>query len=90
MNLTAFGYSAKTINEHGLHVLSEVTLSATPSELRRIAAFLVASADGMEKHGPTFGHSHLQDEEDLRQSWSDSATDVIVVSADLKEDREIT
>jgi hypothetical protein len=78
MKPTAFGYSRKTVNEHGLHELSEVTVVATPSELRRIAAFLCSSADEMEKLGPKFGHNHLQDERDLKRNWDDSAIDVIV------------
>lgn len=80
MKLIAFGYSKKIVNEDGLHQLSEITFVATPSELRRIATFLCSSADEMEKCGPKFGHNHLQDEEDLKSSWDETATDVIVLS----------
>lgn len=40
--------------------LSEVSLVASPTTLRQIAAFLVRTADLMEQHGPRFGHEHFQ------------------------------
>jgi len=36
--------------------LAEVTLNATPQELRRMAAFLAACADEMERMGDTCSH----------------------------------
>jgi hypothetical protein len=41
--------------------LAEVTLNASPSELRAIAAFLVECADEMDHMGPRFDHVHLAD-----------------------------
>ena len=41
--------------------LAEVTLNATPQELRRMAAFLAACADKMERMGDTYSHVRLSD-----------------------------
>lgn len=41
--------------------LTEVTLVATPQELRQIAAFLLQEADDMEKLESGFEHAHLSD-----------------------------
>ncbi|MBU84283.1 hypothetical protein [Alcanivorax sp.] len=40
--------------------LPEVTISASPSELRAIANFLLASADDMETEGSKFEHEHFE------------------------------
>jgi len=41
--------------------LSEVTLVATPSELRKIAVFLESAAKTMDSMGKNYGHEHLAD-----------------------------
>lgn len=41
--------------------LAEVTLVASPDELRAIAAFLVECADEMDRMGSTYDHIHLSD-----------------------------
>lgn len=41
--------------------LAEITLVATPDELRRIAKFLVSCANGMETRGKAWEHEHLSD-----------------------------
>jgi hypothetical protein len=41
--------------------LAEITLVASPDELRAIATFLLAAADGMEKRGKNWEHEHLAD-----------------------------
>jgi F420-dependent methylenetetrahydromethanopterin dehydrogenase len=43
--------------------LAEVTLVATPTELRRIAAFLESAAKEMERMGDTYSHEHLSDKD---------------------------
>ena len=43
--------------------LAEVTLVASPAELRRIAAFLLVGAATMERMGPTYSHEHLSDKD---------------------------
>lgn len=41
--------------------LAEITLLAGPAELRKIATFLNACADGMEARGKEWEHEHLSD-----------------------------
>lgn len=41
--------------------LAEVSLVASPAELRAIAGFLVECASEMERMGGTFDHAHLGD-----------------------------
>lgn len=41
--------------------LEEVTLSADPVTLRRMAEFLSHVAETIEKHGERFGHEHFED-----------------------------
>ena len=41
--------------------LAEITLVATPTELRRIAEFLTFCASEMERMGTTYDHVHLSD-----------------------------
>ena len=41
--------------------LAEITLVASPEELRKIAAFISAAADNMERMGPVYSHEHLAD-----------------------------
>lgn len=41
--------------------LAEVTLNATPEELRAIAEFLLHCADEMDRMGKEFDHIHLAD-----------------------------
>lgn len=86
MKPAAYGYPKRKVSEHGLVELSEVTLTGTPAELRRIAQFIASCAESIDREGVGYGHSHLQDETDLKQSWDDSATDVIVVPRDSASD----
>jgi hypothetical protein len=41
--------------------LAEITLAASPAELRRIAEFLVNGAATMERKGSKYSHEHLAD-----------------------------
>jgi hypothetical protein len=41
--------------------LAEITLVATPEELRKIAKFINAAAEGIEKRGNNWEHEHLSD-----------------------------
>ena len=43
--------------------LAEITLVATPDELRRIAKFLESCANGMEARGQSWEHEHLSDKD---------------------------
>jgi len=42
-------------------LLAEITLNATPDELRALAEFLRACADEMDRMGEDFSHVHLSD-----------------------------
>jgi hypothetical protein len=41
--------------------LAEITVEATPAELRAMAAFLSSVADHIESEGSKFWHAHLSD-----------------------------
>jgi hypothetical protein len=41
--------------------VKQITILASPQELRRISRFIENAADLMEKHGEDYGHEHLQD-----------------------------
>jgi hypothetical protein len=41
--------------------LAEITLEATADELRKIAKFIEAAAEEMEKRGKSYSHEHLSD-----------------------------
>lgn len=41
--------------------LAEITLSATPDETRKMAAFLLYAASEMERMGSSYSHVHLAD-----------------------------
>lgn len=41
--------------------LAEITLVASPQELRKIAQFINAAADGIETLGSAWEHEHLSD-----------------------------
>jgi len=56
-----YGYKKRILNEDGLLSLSEVTIRTNPSNLRRIAAFILAAADEMEKMKKQFDHKHFKD-----------------------------
>jgi hypothetical protein len=49
--------------------LAEVTVNATPAELRSMAEFLRSCANEMDRMGDTYGHIHLSDHmKDFRDS----------------------
>ena len=41
--------------------VKQITILASPSELRRIGQFMARAADFLEKHDKDYGHEHLQD-----------------------------
>ena len=58
-----YGYSSGT-NVDRVAVpgaLAEITLVASPTELRRIAEFLSSAAATMERMGGAYSHEHLSD-----------------------------
>ncbi len=58
-----YGYVAGTreLADAQPKALDEVTLVASPAELRKIAAFIEAAAISMEKMGGSYDHEHLSD-----------------------------
>jgi hypothetical protein len=58
-----FGYADQGLDAEHIAplTLAEVTLCATPQELRRMAEFLVACASDMERMGDSYDHVHLGD-----------------------------
>lgn len=76
MNIS--GYSTEE-TESRLLAMAEITLTATPAELRRIAAFLASAADEMQRRGPTYSHEHLCD----RQPGFDDSPQPVAFNADL-------
>jgi hypothetical protein len=63
MKLYGFTDTHQSDEVQAPQVLVEVTLVATPAELRRVAQFLVAEAGAMERLGSTYSHSHLSDQD---------------------------
>jgi hypothetical protein len=66
------------IEQVRFYELAEVTLSASPAELRRMAAFFAHSADEMERMGSAYDHLHLSDE----QSGFEDSPHFVVVRAE--------
>lgn len=60
-----YGYPNDAPNIDGIvpAELAEITLIATPAELRRIVRFLENCANGMEAHGKSWEHEHLSDKD---------------------------
>lgn len=70
-----YGYVSRTLNEYGLKQMREVTISASPNDLREVAAFLSEVADELDSHAVSVQfHRHLPPE--LKQAIG---CDVIVV-----------
>lgn len=56
------GYPKKGLQDVGASAeLAEVTLEASPQELRNIAAFFLSAADEMDGMGAAYDHLHLGD-----------------------------
>ena len=58
-----YGYSSRM---HAVELaapdnLAEITIVASPNELRRICEFLSLAATNMERMGSTYSHEHLSD-----------------------------
>lgn len=58
-----YGYSDEElpIEEIVPAALAEITLCATPAELRRVAEFLTFCASEMDRMGEKYDHVHLSD-----------------------------
>jgi hypothetical protein len=69
-----YGYQNIEVEDPKLRELSEISLCASPSNLREIAIFLQSMADAMEKDD-SFAHEHLQDN---CENWPINFPDIIV------------
>lgn len=80
-----YGYSdeGRAIGEIQPKALAEISLVATPAELRRIASFLNKAADTMQRMGANYGHEHLSD----RQPGFDDSPHFVVVASDGSVDQ---
>lgn len=61
VQLHGYADEGRSIEDIAPASLAEVTLVATAEELRRIARFLEACAQGMEARGRAWEHEHLSD-----------------------------
>lgn len=65
-----FGYKVEEVGADIFpYELGEITLQATPEELRKIAKFLIGTASRMETMGTVYSHEHLAD---VDNSFNDS------------------
>jgi hypothetical protein len=61
MQLSGYANTGLPIEEVVSATLAEVTMCATPAELRRMAEFFLFCASEMDRMGPTYDHVHLSD-----------------------------
>ena len=61
MRLSGYAVTELSIEEVASEELAEVTMGATPAELRRMAEFLLFCASEMERMGTKYDHVHLGD-----------------------------
>jgi len=73
-----YGYEEGQLPVAGVPVspLAEITLVASPDELRKIAQFLNDAASNMESMGNVYSHEHLAD----KQSGFDASPHFVVFS----------
>ncbi len=62
--------------------VSEISIFASPHELRVLAHFLLREADLINEFKDQYGHSHLRDDWKL---WKEKYTDVVVYNPAMKE-----
>ncbi|HDZ8982162.1 hypothetical protein ACET6Z_16485 [Aeromonas veronii] len=65
MKLYGYKDDGLDIGEINPSELKEITLVASPIELRRIAAFLEQAAFEMDRMGDSYSHEHLSDNDDF-------------------------
>ena len=71
-----YGYKKDTLSPDDIEPseLAEITLLASPDELRKIARFLTSAADSIERHGKNWEHEHLSD---VYQEFKDSSEFIV-------------
>ncbi|HEX4330262.1 MAG TPA: hypothetical protein VH105_25965 [Burkholderiales bacterium] len=60
MKLYGYTQKARRADSKSPEKMAEVTLVASPAQLRKIAAFIENAAREMEEMGDTFNHVHLE------------------------------
>lgn len=69
--MKVFGYF-KDEPQGNLMELSDITVSASPGQLRELASFLLMAASGMEGMGAEYDHLHLHEVSDNHwTAWPD-------------------
>jgi hypothetical protein len=63
MKIHGYANEGKEIEDIVPAELAEITLVASPEELRRIAKFLEDCANGMDTRGKSWEHEHLSDKD---------------------------
>lgn len=74
MRLMGYGVESLEADAARLVELAEITVMATPDELRRISVFLANAADAMDRMGAVYDHEHLCD----RQKGFDDSPQFVV------------
>jgi hypothetical protein len=82
MKIHGYSDEGRSSGEIQPKAMAEISLVATPSELRRIASFLNKAADTMQRMGANYGHEHLSD----RQPGFDDSPHFVVVGGDRSDD----
>lgn len=81
MKIHGYGNCGVPIAQIQPEELAEITLVATPIELRQIAAFLSSAADNMDRMGQNYSHENLAD----KQSGFDNSPHFVVFNESVNE-----
>lgn len=73
--MKAHGYTKKQVTPKGLYEMAEVTFTGASSSVRKIAQFLLAAADEMDRRGLHFSHAHIGEH---FHEWPERWPDIIV------------
>lgn len=63
MKIHGYADKGRAIEDNVPAELAEISLVATPEELRRIAKFLESCAEGIDARGKAWEHEHLSDKD---------------------------
>jgi hypothetical protein len=69
------GYAQKQLTPLGLLEMSNATFLGTAASIRKVARFLLAAADEMDRRGAAFEDAHIREQ---FTDWPDRWPDVIV------------
>ncbi|SDU21634.1 Imm32 family immunity protein [Halopseudomonas salegens] len=81
MKINGYENGELPIEEIRFFDLAEVGVEATPEELRKLATFLQAAADNMERMGTSYTHEHLSD----KQPGFEGSPHFVVFNSELSE-----